>query len=107
MLTSVAFVVCHVSVEEPPLSTASGLAVSDAVGCGGGGGGGGGGGAAFLWHALSSIIALNANMSAKYLKVDRFNFFLPNFRASCDARFKFIKAVLMHKYQELRSKNKY
>src|SRR5689334_10681187 len=48
MLMSVAFVVCQLSVAEPPLSTVSGLAVRVAVGCGGGGGGGGGGGAAFL-----------------------------------------------------------
>jgi hypothetical protein len=86
MLMSVAFVVCQVNVTGWPLSTVSGLAVSDAVGCGGGGGGGGGGGAAFLWHAPSSIIALNAKTRAKYLKVDCFNFFLPNFRASCDTR---------------------
>src|SRR5437763_13747481 len=46
MLMSLAFVVCQVSVVDPPLSTVSGLAVRLAVGCGGGGGGGGGGGAA-------------------------------------------------------------
>src|SRR5437764_13598287 len=74
MLMSVAFVLCQVNVTGWPLSTVSGLAVSDAVGCGGGGGGGGGGGAAFLWHAPSSIIALNAKTRAKYLKVDCFNF---------------------------------
>jgi hypothetical protein len=48
MLISVALVVCHVSVEDCPLSIVSGLAVSVAVGVGAGGGGGGGGGAAFL-----------------------------------------------------------
>jgi hypothetical protein len=74
MLTSVAFVVCQVSVVEPPLSTVSGLAESVAVGAGGGGGGGGGGGAAFLCQAPSSMIALNAKTWAKDLKVDCFNF---------------------------------
>src|SRR5947209_8656142 len=34
MLTSVAFVVCHVSVVDCPLLTVSGLALKDAVGCG-------------------------------------------------------------------------
>src|SRR5207248_5054049 len=86
MLTSVVFVVCQVRVVDWPLSTVSGLAVSDAVGCGGGGGGGGGGGAAFLWHSPSSIIALSAKVRAKDLRVDCFNCFPPEFRASCDTR---------------------
>src|SRR5581483_465716 len=78
MLTSVAFVVCQVSVVDAPLSTVSGLAVSDAVGASGGGGGGGGGGTVFLWHAPRKMIAPSASTKARHLSVACFNFFLPN-----------------------------
>src|SRR6202035_983388 len=61
MLTSVASVVCQVSVGACPFSTVLGLAVSDAVGAAGGGGGGGGGGGVFLWQAPKNRIAPNAN----------------------------------------------
>src|SRR5271166_3749634 len=57
MLTSVALLVCQVRVVDPPLSTALGLAVSEAVGAAGGGGGGGGGGATFFLQAPSIITA--------------------------------------------------
>src|SRR5579864_3714806 len=81
MDTSVAFVVCQVSVDDCPLSMVSGLAVNDAVGAAGGGGGGGGGGGCFLWHAPSSITAPSAKTRAILLNVSCFNFFLPNFSA--------------------------
>jgi len=60
MLTSVAFVVCHVNVVEAPLSIVAGFALIDAVGAGGGGGGGGGG-ATFFLQAPSIITAPKAN----------------------------------------------
>jgi hypothetical protein len=61
MLTSVAFVVCHVSVVDMPFSTLFGLAEIDAVGDGGGGGGGGGGGACFFLQAPNIMIAPRMN----------------------------------------------
>jgi hypothetical protein len=61
MLTSVAFVVCHVNVLEAPLSIVVGLALIDAVGAAGGGGGGGGGGATFFLQAPSIMTAPKAN----------------------------------------------
>src|SRR5690242_12364269 len=61
MLTSVAFVVCHVSVVDIPLSTLFGFAEIEAVGEGGGGGGGGGGGAAFFLQAPNVIMAPRMN----------------------------------------------
>jgi hypothetical protein len=61
MLTSVAFVVCHVNVVEAPLSIVVGLALIDAVGAAGGGGGGGGGGATFFLQAPSIMTAPKAN----------------------------------------------
>jgi hypothetical protein len=64
MLTSVAFVVCHVRVVDWPLSTVFGSAESDAVGAFGAGGGGGGGGATFFAHAPRNIIVPSANSSA-------------------------------------------
>ena len=57
MLTSVALVVCQVSVVDWPFSTVLGLAVSEAVGAAGGGGGGGGGGATFFLQAPSIMTA--------------------------------------------------
>src|SRR5215469_6610737 len=81
MLTSVAFVVCQVSVEDWPLSIVSGLAVSVAVGAAGGGGGGGGGGACFLWHAPRKTIPLSARTRARLLSVAGFNFSPPEIYA--------------------------
>ena len=78
MLTSVALVVCHVSVTAWPDCTVSGLALKDAVGAAGGGGGGGGGGAAFLWQALNNIMAPNANVSEIPFKFSCFTLLLPN-----------------------------
>src|SRR5579863_7803564 len=63
MLTSVAFVVCQLSVVDWPFSTVLGLAVSEAVGAAGGGGGGGGGGGVFLWHPPSNRMAARVIMS--------------------------------------------
>jgi len=60
--TSVALVVCQVSVVESPLLIEFGLADKDAVGAAGGGGGGGGGGAAFFLQAPSIIIAPNTSI---------------------------------------------
>src|SRR5207253_11292038 len=76
MLTSVAFVVCQVSVEDCPLSIASGLAVRLAVGAAGGGGGGGGGGGCFLWQAPRNRIEPSASTSTNHLNVSCF-IFLP------------------------------
>jgi len=66
MVTSVASVVCQVSVVVCPFSMLAGLAVSEAVGAaaGGGGGGGGGGGASFFLQALSASIAARAATNA-------------------------------------------
>jgi hypothetical protein len=61
MLTSVALLVCHVKVVDPPLSTVVGLALMEAVGAAGGGGGGGGGGATFFLQAPNIITAPRAN----------------------------------------------
>jgi hypothetical protein len=69
MLTSEAFVVCHVSVVDSPWLIVFGLADSEAVGAVGAGGGGGGGGAAFFAHAPSSISAPNAAASPAHLIV--------------------------------------
>jgi hypothetical protein len=74
MLMSVAFVVCHVRVVEPPLSTVLGLALSDAVGAAAGGGGGGGGGATFFLQAPKVMMALNANTSMIHFNLLCFNF---------------------------------
>ena len=74
MLTSVALVVCQVSVDDCPLSIVSGFAVNVAVGCAGGGGGGGGGGGCFLWHAPRNRIAPNADTRAIHLIFDCFIF---------------------------------
>ena len=60
MLTSVAFVVCHVRVVGSPWLTVFGLADSDAVGDAIDGGGAGGGGAAFFPHAPNSMSAASA-----------------------------------------------
>src|SRR5258708_12906265 len=74
MLMSVAFVVCHVSVVAPPLSTVFGLALSEAVGVAAGGGGGGGGGATFFLQAPNVMMALKANTSMIQFKLFCFNF---------------------------------
>ena len=74
MLMSVAFVVCHVSVVDPPLSTVFGLALSEAVGAAGGGGGGGGGGATFFLQAPNVMMALKANTSMIHFNLLCFNF---------------------------------
>jgi hypothetical protein len=67
MLTSVAFVVCQVSVVDWPGLSVFGFADSEAVGALGAGGGGGGGGATFLWHAPRNINAVRANISVAHL----------------------------------------
>jgi hypothetical protein len=64
IVTSVALVVCQLSVVDCPCSIVAGFAVIEAVGAGGGGGGGGGGGATFFLHALKVSIAANATTSA-------------------------------------------
>src|SRR5438552_9934605 len=74
MLTSVAFVVCQLSVVDCPLSMVLGLAVSEAVGAAGGGGGGGGGGGVFLWQAPRNKIAPNANTSVIHFSLCCFTF---------------------------------
>src|SRR5712692_4897999 len=74
MLTSVAFEVCQVRVDDWPLAIVSGLAVSVAVVAAGGGGGGGGGGTGFLWHAPRNRIAPSANTSATHRNVNCFIF---------------------------------
>jgi len=67
MLTSVALVVCQLSVVESPGLSVFGFAESEAVGAFGAGGGGGGGGATFLWHAPRNINALRANIRVAHL----------------------------------------
>src|SRR5258705_13209461 len=74
MLTSVAFMVSHVRVVDPPLSTVFGLALSDAVGFAAGGGGGGGGGATFFLQAPNVMMALKANTSMIHCNLLCFNF---------------------------------
>src|SRR5262249_23116753 len=74
MLTSVAFVVCQVKVDDCPLSIVSGLAVNVAVGAAGAGGGGGGGGGFFFPHALINRIAPSANTRAAHLNDSCFIF---------------------------------
>jgi hypothetical protein len=97
MLTSVALVVCHVSVVEAPLSIVSGLALNDAVGAAGGGGGGGGGGAAFFLQAPNIMTAptmktianpfslftfSSVEVSAPFLRANRARMGQVNFSAS-------------------------
>src|SRR6516225_8561086 len=77
MLTSVAFEVRQLKVDDCPLSILSGLAASEAVGAAGGGGGGGGGGGCFLWQAPRNRIAPSAITRTEHLKVSCFNFLLP------------------------------
>ena len=72
MLTSVAFVVCQVSVADWPLSIVAGVADSVAVGAGGGGGGGGGGGATFLWHAPRNMTVPSMNTRVAHFFVECF-----------------------------------
>jgi hypothetical protein len=61
MLTSVALVVCQVSVVDWPWLIVFGLADSEAVGGVAAGGGGGGGGATFFAHAPRNMIVPSAN----------------------------------------------
>jgi len=63
MLTSVALVVCQVSVVDSPLLMVFGLADNEADGAGDDGGGGGGGGAAFFLQAPNNMTAPNINTS--------------------------------------------
>jgi hypothetical protein len=72
MLTSVAFVVCHVNVVDIPLSIEFGLADNDAVGDGGGGGGGGGGGACFFLQAPNIMMAPRTNTRVDHFTIDCF-----------------------------------
>jgi hypothetical protein len=74
ILMSVALVVCHVSVVDPPLSTVFGLALSEAVGAAAGGGGGGGGGATFFLQAPNVMMTLKANTSMIHFNLLCFNF---------------------------------
>src|SRR5271155_2637922 len=67
MLTSVAFVVCQVSVVDLPASIAFGLADREAVGAASEGGGGGGGGATFLAHAARKMMVPSANARVRHL----------------------------------------
>jgi hypothetical protein len=67
MLTSVAFVVCQVSVVGWPGSTVFGFADNEAVGAVSEGGGGGGGGAAFFAQAPRNIIVPSANTTVLHL----------------------------------------
>src|SRR5207302_3078932 len=76
METSVALLVCHVSVADCPLSMVSGLTEIEAVGDCAGGGGGGGGGAVFLWQAPSIKMPARAATVASTFKDSRFMFFL-------------------------------
>jgi hypothetical protein len=69
MLTSVALLVCQVSVVDCPGSTVFGLADKDAVGEFGAGGGGGGGGATFLWHPARKTIATRVKTTVTHLAV--------------------------------------
>src|ERR1700716_3745324 len=68
MLTSVAFVVCQVSVVGWPGSSVFGFADSDAVGAGiTGGAGGGGGGSLCFPHAPRNMIVPSANTTVLHL----------------------------------------
>jgi hypothetical protein len=67
ILTSVALVVCHVSVVGWPGSSVFGFADSEAVGAVSEGGGGGGGGAAFFAHAPRNVIVPSANTRVLHL----------------------------------------
>jgi len=70
MLTSVAPVVCQVSVVGWPGSTVLGLADNEAVGAVALGGGGGGGAASFFGaHAARNMIVASANSAAPHLIV--------------------------------------
>jgi len=69
MLTSVAFVVCQVSVVDWPWSRVFGFADSEAVGAVDAGGGGGGGGATFFAHAPRNMIVPSANTRAPHLAI--------------------------------------
>src|SRR5215470_17853532 len=77
MLTSVALVVCQVSVVDMPLSIEFGLAEIDAVGAGGGGGGGGGGGACFFLQAPNIMMAPRMNTRAVHFIFGYFTVLLP------------------------------
>src|SRR5215475_4718667 len=87
MLTSVAIVVCHVSVVDMPLSMEFGLADSDAVGAGGGGGGGGGGGAFFFPPQAPHIMtAPRMNTRVIHFVCGRFTFSSQINSLPCDTR---------------------
>src|SRR5689334_16154206 len=72
MLTSVALVVCQVSVAVCPLSIEFGLAESDAVGAGGGGGGGGGGVGGCFLQAPNIMIAPRMNTRVAHFNLGYF-----------------------------------
>jgi len=67
MVTSLAFVVCQLSVVDCPFGIVLGLADSEAVGAGGGGGGGGGGGAVFFLQAPNIMMAPSTNTKVIHL----------------------------------------
>ena len=67
MLTSVAFVVCQVSVVDWPGSRVFGFADSEAVGAVSAGGGVGGGGATFFAHAPRNMIVPSATTRVLHL----------------------------------------
>src|SRR5580658_3090716 len=69
MLTSVAFVVCQVSVVDWPESIVCGRADSEAVGAGGADGGGGGGGATFFAHAARNMTVPSAKARVTHLPI--------------------------------------
>src|SRR5215469_430899 len=72
MLTSVAFVVCQVSVVDIPLSMEFGFADKDAVGDGGGGGGGGGGGACFFLQAPKNMMVPRTKTRVDHFTIECF-----------------------------------
>src|ERR1700756_5906813 len=77
MVTSLAFVVCQLSVVDCPFWIALGLADSEAVGAGGGGGGGGGGGATFFLQAPNIMMAPRMNTRAVHFIFGCFTVLLP------------------------------
>ncbi len=69
IVTCVAFVVVHESVDDWPCSIALGLVLMEAVGAGAGGGGGGGGvGAIFLWHPERARTEAKSTASERCLR---------------------------------------
>ena len=99
MLTSVAFVVCHVSVVDWPLSIVFGFADREAVGAAGAGGGGGGGGATFFLQAPTKRMMLSMNTNVINRLIECFTSFIKFYAcATAGATSHALQAPLLNRF---------